>query len=324
MFSLSAVLWQASISMVLAAPSVSFSVSKGISSKRGPGLTTVQTKLNGSVYSIDVNVPSNYPAPSGDSNLYQVEAKSQLSDLKQQYTSVGILSSSDDAELADMLVRSLKVHTDASKFSAEVADMEPLLPHNIFQIMALDDAEKKAEDVVDTRSVALLTALATSCDLVKYPLNNPNGVAYEYGVWCNGSSYSKGKSIHNGVLLGPHLDLVYPSLGPKDVRRWEDGEALKFVYGKENQSDTLIPTGNAPSTEDTDTPEDPNTQNEPKDTNKPKSKTDSSPRDTSMDIFYILGGFAVIGLFGYGIYNSNRKKRIAELKQELHKEEEEF
>lgn len=310
--------------MVLAAPSVSFSVSKGISSKRGADLTTVQTKLNGSVYSIDVKVSSTYPQPSGDSNLYQVEAKSQLSDLKNQYASVGILSSSDDAEWADMLIRTLKVHSEASKFSAELAEMEPLLPHNVFQIMAIPDSEKTAKDVVDTRSVALLTALATSCDLVKYPLNNPTGVGYEYGVWCDGSSYSKGRSMHNGMLLGPHLDLVYPSFGPKDVRRWEDAEALKLVYGKTAQSDTLIPTGNTPSSEDTDTPEDQNTKEDQEDTDTSKPAIKDSPRDTSMDIFYILGGFALIGMFGYGMYNSNRKNRIAALKQELHKEEEEF
>ena len=314
MFTFSTLLWQASISLVLAAPSVSFSVSKGWTPPPPNGSIFYTFQLNSVKYSIDVKVPSTYSKPSGDANVYKVEAKSQLSDLKNQYASVGILSSSDDGEWADMLIRSLRSDTNEPFLS------EPILPHEFFK-------KKSGAKNVDTRSVALLAALATSCDLVKYPLNNPTGVGYEYGVWCDGSSYAKGKSIHNGVLLAPHPDLLSPSLGPKDVRRWEDAEALKLVYGKTAQSDTLIPTGNTPSTEDTDTPEkpeDPNTKEDQEDTDTPKPAMDDSPRDTSMDIFYILGGFALVGMFGYGIYNSNRKNRIAELKQELQKEEEEF
>lgn len=319
MFTFSILLWQASISTVLASPSVSFSVTKGLSSKRGADLTTVQVKLSDTVYSIDVKVPKNYPAPSGDSNLYQVEAKSQLGDLKQQYRSVGVWSSSDEAELADLLLHSLKDSTEKSSFSVELTDLEPLLPHNIFQIKATPDTEKRSEDVIDTRSVALLVALATSCELVKYPLNNPSGVGYEYGVWCQGSSYSKGTNVHGGVLLANHPKLLYPTQDPKTIRRWTDTEAIKFVYGQSSQSDTLIPTGEAPATTTPDV--DPDV---PKPTVPKKSEDNDNPRDTSMDIFYILGGFAGIGLFGYGIYNSNRKKRLAELKEELQKEEEIF
>lgn len=307
-------------SLALAEPAVSFSVSEGISNKREQNTISVQTKLHEKLYSIEVHVPKEYSVSTSDVSLYKKEASLQLQALQTEFQNKKILQSSYDAEWADLIFRTLKVHTDSTKFVAE-NDLTPLLPHSIFQIQATPESEKDANDVVDTRSVALLAALSTACDMVKYPILNPGGVDYEYGVWCNGSSYTNGYAIHSGSLIASHPDLLYPNLAPADVYRWEDGEALKLAYGQEAKSDTLIPSQQGAEKKK----EEPNTEPSTDEKEPTVHKNDSvSSMAQSTETFYVFGGLTVCFFCGYLVYQSNRKKRITEMKKEIEKKDIQF
>ena len=306
-------LFQLTLSVAWARPKVSFVVSKGVSSKRSVDSTTIQTKVYGKLYSIEVKIPEGYQAHEGGVVQYTTEAQKQLSVLKQAYQTQGVLNSSKDAEWAALIIQSLKAHSQSKKVVTELA-LEPLLPHSIFQIMAIPDQQKTVKDVIDTRSISLLAALSTSCKLVKYPLKTSSAQAFEYGVWCDHSSYAKGLKMHTGVLIPNHPKLVYPNLQPSEVYIWEDNEALKLAFGQKAQSHKIDSSKTAPKHK--------------KVLNSEEEIDPQSPieidRDSSQDIFYILGGMVLLIILGIGMYNSHRKKRVAFLKKDLQKVDEEF